>query len=615
MLATALTFWTALLSAVWVAEPLYSGHAVDVMMTITQGATVDWVSLIGWWIAIFCTLSITEACGKYCEWKFSMQIELEGVERNYDHALKLGMPFHTTQRSGETMKIIGDGAEYASQLSRNIIDIIPSFVAGFAFLCISVTIDWRLALVLMGMVILIITIMVLGTVKTAAKQHKINWLWTLPSGRAMDAFANITSVKSAAQEARELSTMQTQHADLLAKQLKINRLWATLEGIPFFMLTRVLLIGISVVLLAQGEITLGQLYFFQASFFRVLTPFEMLSNILPQWNKSIGKVMMAEKLHALAKEPGVVTPGIIPSSFAGRITFENVSFSYLADAPSQGIRPVEDEPELHKEEVDAEGREHVSEPPAHGSTIPGDKKEDDAAKPDATLDRISMEIKPGEHIALVGESGAGKSTIALLLNRFYDVTDGRILIDGIDIREIDVQWWRGQIGLVLQENLMFNDTVLENIRYARPSATREEVEAATKRASADSFINKLPQKFDSQIGERGVKLSGGQRQRLAIARAILKNPNIVILDEATSALDSITEREVQEGIKELIEKRTAIIIAHRLSTVRSVDRIAVMDKGKLIALAPHEELLKTCDIYRKMVELQSGGLLCEENAA
>lgn len=158
---------------------------------------------------------------------------------------------------------------------------------------------------------------------------------------------------------------------------------------------------------------------------------------------------------------------------------------------------------------------------------------------------------------------------------------------------------------------MFNDTVLENIRYARPGATLDDVKLAAKRASADEFIERLPKKYDSEIGERGVKLSGGERQRLAIARAILKDPNIVILDEATSALDSLTERKVQQGIKELIAGRTAIIIAHRLSTVRSVDRIALFENGKLLAFAPHDELLKTNALYKEMVELQQGGVLPE----
>ncbi len=158
---------------------------------------------------------------------------------------------------------------------------------------------------------------------------------------------------------------------------------------------------------------------------------------------------------------------------------------------------------------------------------------------------------------------------------------------------------------------MFNDTVLENIRYARPDATLEDVKLAAKRASADEFIARLPNGYNSEIGERGVKLSGGERQRLAIARAILKDPKIVILDEATSALDSLTERKVQEGIKELITGRTAVIIAHRLSTVRTVDRIAVLQSGRLLAMAPHDELLKTCAVYREMVELQQGGVLPE----
>ncbi len=607
---TALLFLSLLLTAaVWVAEPLYSGYAVDVLMGLTQGKQVNYLQLFGWWGVLFVTLSVVEGLRKYVEWKFGLLLEVESVEQSYAHAVKLNMLFHTTQRSGETMKIVSDGAEQSSQIVRQLTDLFPSFLAGGTFLIIGAYIEWRLALVLLVMVALVLTIMVTGTLKTAKLQQSINWMWTLPSGRAMDVFANISSVKSGSQEARELQTMQHTHNEVMRRQLRINKLWATLEGFHFFMLTRVLLTIIGVILLTQGTLTLGELYFFQASFFRVLTPFEMLTGILPQWNKSIGKVQMAEKLLSLTPEPGMLVTGVIPASLQGHIVFDHVSFSYRDLEQPTDIRSVEDISHAPAQGKEEELEQEVAAP--HPTVETSAAAESETDTPDATLEDITMDIRPGEHIALVGESGAGKSTMAMLLNRFYDVTSGRILLDNTDLRDLDVRWWRAQIGLVLQENLMFNDTVLENIRYARPDATKEEVIAAAKHASADEFIRKLPNGYATEIGERGVKLSGGQRQRVAIARAILKNPKIVILDEATSALDSITEKEVQEGIRGLIEGRTAVIIAHRLSTVRSVDRIAVMEKGKLIAFAPHEELLTTCVIYRKMVELQSGGMLCE----
>lgn len=598
-------------AAVWVMEPLYSGYAVDELLKLANNEPVNFTKLFGWWAVLMVAVSLVEGVRKYVEWKFSMLLELEGLERSYMHAMRLNMHFHTTQRSGETMKIIGDGAEYSSQLARNLIDLIPSFLAGATFLVIGAMIEWRLAVALLFMVFLVILVMVGGSVKTAKLQHKINWMWTLPSGRAMDAFANVTSVKSGAQETRELSYMRNLHRDLLGKQLRINKLWALLEGFHFFMLTRVLLIIIGMLLLVRGEITLGEMYFFQASFFRVLTPFEMLAGLLPQWNKSVGKVQMAEKILSVTEEPGLLKAGIVPATMKGEITFDNVSFSYRQQDGAEDIRPVEDD--MHAPPLSGEAETEHGKNPATPSKDVTTPEEEDQRIVD-TLQELTLTIAPGEHIALVGESGAGKSTIAMLLNRFYDVTGGRILVDGNDIRDLDVQWWRGQIGLVLQENLMFNDTVLENIRYARPSATKEEVLEAARRAAADGFIAALPKGYDTEIGERGVKLSGGQRQRVAIARAILKQPTIVILDEATSALDSITEKEVQAGIRGLIEGRTAIIIAHRLSTVRSVSRIAVLEKGRLLAIAPHEELLKTCAVYRTMVELQSGGMLCEERA-
>jgi ABC-type multidrug transport system fused ATPase/permease subunit len=311
-------------------------------------------------------------------------------------------------------------------------------------------------------------------------------------------------------------------------------------------------------------------------------------------------------------ETGARKPGIVPKELKGEIRFENVCFAYVEKPAAADEHDVKSphRPEPIDEVADETGLAGRDESRGVDAPETTDAK-DETAEWRATLRNLTFTIKPGEHVALVGHSGAGKSTVASLLNRFYDVTGGRILVDGIDMNDLDVRWWRSQIGLVLQENLMFNDSVLENIRYARPSATLEEVKLAAKRASADEFIERLPKKYDSEIGERGVKLSGGERQRLAIARAILKDPKIVILDEATSALDSMTERKVQEGIKELIAGRTAIIIAHRLSTVRSVDRIAVMENGSLVAMAPHDELLKTNALYRNMVELQQGGVLPE----
>jgi len=222
----------------------------------------------------------------------------------------------------------------------------------------------------------------------------------------------------------------------------------------------------------------------------------------------------------------------------------------------------------------------------------------------ATLDRVSFTVKPGEMIALVGPSGAGKSTIITLLARFYDPTAGQVLIDDKPVVGFNVQSLRRQVGIVMQDNILFSGTLEENIRYGRPEATFEEVVAAAKAANAHEFITHLRQGYNSRVGERGVSLSGGQRQRVAIARVLLKDPRILILDEATSALDSQSEKLIQDATEKLMRNRTAIVIAHRLSTVVNANRIFVMEKGRVIDIGSHAELLARPGLYRDLYQLQ-----------
>jgi subfamily B ATP-binding cassette protein MsbA len=222
----------------------------------------------------------------------------------------------------------------------------------------------------------------------------------------------------------------------------------------------------------------------------------------------------------------------------------------------------------------------------------------------ATLDHVSFTVQPGEMVALVGPSGAGKSTVITLLARFYDPTSGRVLIDDRSIADYNVHTVRRQIGIVMQDNILFSGSLADNIRYGRPEASDDEVVAAARAANAHEFIEKMRDRYESRVGERGVSLSGGQRQRVAIARVLLKDPRILILDEATSALDSHAERMIQDATEKLMRNRTAIVIAHRLSTVINAKRILVMDKGRVIDVGRHEELLARPGLYRELYEMQ-----------
>jgi subfamily B ATP-binding cassette protein MsbA len=217
-----------------------------------------------------------------------------------------------------------------------------------------------------------------------------------------------------------------------------------------------------------------------------------------------------------------------------------------------------------------------------------------------TLHSLNFVVPPGEMFALVGPSGSGKSTLITLLARFYDPTSGRILIDGKNIRDFNVHSLRRQIGIVMQENILFSGTIADNIRYGRPEATNAEMIQAARAAHADEFISQLTHGYETWLGERGVQLSGGQRQRIAIARMVLKNPRILILDEATSALDTESERLVQAALESLMEKRTSIVIAHRLSTIVKADRILVLDQGRVVEEGKHQELLRANGLYSRL---------------
>jgi ATP-binding cassette subfamily B protein len=222
----------------------------------------------------------------------------------------------------------------------------------------------------------------------------------------------------------------------------------------------------------------------------------------------------------------------------------------------------------------------------------------------ASLSEIDLAIQPNQIVALIGPTGSGKTSLVNLIPRFYDVTDGAVTVDGVDVRDVDLVSLRSQIGIVLQTSLLFSDTIRANIAYGRPDASEEEVLAAARAAQAHDFIEGFPHGYDTIVGERGVTLSGGQRQRVAIARALLMNPRILILDDSLSSVDTQTEKLIQSALDTLMEGRTTFVIAHRLSTVRRADLILVMDRGRIVQRGMHEQLLKEGGLYRQIHDLQ-----------
>jgi ATP-binding cassette subfamily B protein len=337
------------------------------------------------------------------------------------------------------------------------------------------------------------------------------------------------------------------------------RAWLIAAAImmTFGAVTLVLWLGARAVL--AGTMSGGDLAKFLSYAIFMGTSVGALSEMWGELQRAAGA--MERTVELLNSQPSIVVPAQpvpLNADARGRITFEHLTFSY----PSR--------PDTH------------------------------------ALDDFHLEIAPGETVAFVGPSGAGKSTTFQLLLRFYDPAAGRVLVDGVDIAGADPSAVRARIGLVPQETMIFGATARENIRYGRPDATDAEIEDAARAAAADEFIRRLPQGYDTFLGEKGARLSGGQKQRIAIARAILKNPPILLLDEATSSLDSESERLVQDALERLMRDRTTIVIAHRLATAINSDRIVVIDRGRIVGTGRHEELLRDNALYARLAELQFG---------
>ena len=309
-----------------------------------------------------------------------------------------------------------------------------------------------------------------------------------------------------------------------------------------------------------GRMSAGELTAFVAYAVIVATAVGAISQVISELQRAAGAMeRLIELLEAESLIQAPAVPAKLVDAFTGQLDFKSVSFAY----------------------------------PSRPDTL--------------ALDEVTLTVRPGESLALVGPSGAGKSTLLDLVLRFYDPLKGNLTLDGVDVRDLTPTELRSHIAIVSQQPALFTGSVIDNIRFGRPDASLDEVRAAAESAFASEFIELLPQGYDSFLGEAGVRLSGGQRQRLAIARAILNDPEILLLDEATSALDAESERKVQIALEKLMNGRTSLVIAHRLATVMNVDRIAVLENGRLIATGTHGSLLKDCELYANLAKLQFGG--------
>ena len=478
-------------------------------------------------------------------------------ETLFKHLQRLDQAYFDTRKTGVIMSnITSDVGALQQAIVDNLISFMTEGVTLVGSLVFMFYLDWKLSLLT-----LIIVPVVLGLTNVFGKRlrsagHEVQGRTADITAFLQEVISGVRVIRSFARESFEFKRFEKENQNNFDAAMKATKLTAIMGPMVEFSAAIAVVVilwygGYSVV---QGYITAGSLIAFLIYAINLANPVKRLTQVYGNIQKALAAGDRV--IDILETEPHVkeLPTAKTMDHVKGEVHFDNVQFSYDAE--------------------------------------------------NLALKGVTLHVKPGETVAIVGPSGAGKSTIANLLPRFYDVTGGSIRIDGMDIREATFTSLRENIGLVPQDTMLFNASVRDNILYGRLDATDEEVLAAAKAANAIEFIEKLPQGFDTMVGERGNALSGGQRQRIAIARAILKNPSILILDEATSALDTESEKIVQEALERLMKGRTALVIAHRLSTIQHADHIVVLQQGSVVEEGTHDELLALQGLYSHLYTVQ-----------
>jgi ATP-binding cassette subfamily B protein len=475
----------------------------------------------------------------------------------YEHLLKLSQEYFGGKRTGDLMSRIGSETDRINIfISLHFLDFVTDvlMIAMTAIILFSIN-HWLALVTLLPLPVIGVLIHKVRE-KLRTGFERVDRIWAEVTNVLADTIPGIRVVKAFAQENREAARFRAANAHNLEVNDKVNKVWSLFTP-TVTLLTEVGLLVVwafGIWQISSNDITVGVLTAFLAYIGRFYMRLDSMSRIVSMTQKAAaGAKRIFDVLDHVSSVPEPANP-VHLANVTGRIELRDVGFRY-------GTRSV-------------------------------------------TRD-ISLTIEPGEMIGLVGHSGSGKSTMVNLICRFYDVTEGAILIDGVDIRSLPVAEYRRNIGLVLQEPFLFFGTIAENIAYGKPGATREEIVAAARAAHAHEFILRLAQGYDSLVGERGQALSGGERQRISIARALLIDPKILILDEATSSVDTTTEKEIQKALDNLVRGRTTIAIAHRLSTLRDANRLVVLDRGSVVEVGNHDELMAQEGHYFRLYQAQA----------
>ena len=547
----------------------------DVLIPYQNGKNIEPETVSWYLLALLASAIVAWGLGWVKTYILALVSERIGADlrtSTYQHLLKLSLEYFGGRRTGDLIARIGSETDRINVfLSLHLLDFATDVLMILMTAVILFSINPTLALVTLLPLPFIGWLIHVVRERLRTGFEKIDRVWSEVTNVLTDTIPGIRVVKAFAQEDREAQRFLDANKHNLAVNDRLNRVWSLFSPTVTLMTEVGLLVvwGFGIWLVSKDQITVGVLTAFLAYIGRFYTRLDGMSRIVSSTQKAAsGAKRIFEILDHVSSVPEPVNP-VALSKVEGRITLTDASFRY-------GNRTV--------------------------------------------IKHLNLDIKPGEMIGLVGHSGSGKSTLVNLMCRFYDLSEGSIALDGVDIRQLKVADYRRHIGLVLQEPFLFFGTIADNIAYGMPDATREQVVAAARAAHAHEFILRMPQGYDSLVGERGQGLSGGERQRISIARALLINPRILILDEATSAVDTETEKEIQNALDNLVRGRTTIAIAHRLSTLRKADRLVVMDKGLIVEEGTHDVLIESQGAYWRLYEAQqrqaeSEGAVLRESTA